>query len=249
MNHYLNITRLSNLIKREVLTNAKAMLIILGAISGVVLFIFTISALNKNTHGTHVPLFASTFMVTGLVLSSLAYRDLLNKNKSYAYLTLPVSNLERLISMLFITTLIYIITYIVYYFLLSTILNAFASYFTQQDFEAFDVADTIVWKTIKIYLVVQSVFLLGAASFKKFPLPLTLLTLFVASIIMVLIAVGIMAAFTYDMRLNDIDFNLPSYLDRRYGLDFERISKIVFWYLLAPFCWFVTYLKLKEKEV
>ena len=261
LDYHFNLKRFGYLLKRESFVNLKLFIIALGAISGILLIVFLVTVLQwDNQTGKltdtrwdfHTYFFIPPYIIIGVLFTSLAYKDLLHVNKKYSYLTLPVSNFERLISMLLLTTVVYTALFIVYYFVLSLLLNGLGVIISPREFFLFDITAEPVVKAIKLYLVIQSIFLLGAAAFRRFPFLFTLLTLFltaVALIVITLIAARIIFA---DYFVNNININF----DGDISLDMENFLKNsvenladAFWYVLAPFCWFITYLKLKEREV
>ncbi len=257
-NQYIDLRRLGNLIKREGLVNYKLFAIALGGISGILLILFLATAYGFNVDGEtrwdlHYPFFFVTFVVLGVGFTSMAYKDLLQVNKAYGYLTLPVSNVERLISMLFLTSIVFAVFYTLYYWVFAAILNGIGSLYTSLDFITFNPFNEMVIKAVKLYIVLQSIFLLGAASFKRFPFLFTMLTLFVATVILITITgLTVRVAFA-EFITNNIEVNpeklMPEGIRRFLEEDAEKVARFIFWYLLAPFCWFITYLKLKEREV
>ncbi len=258
LNQYFDFKRFGYLLKREGLVNFKLFGIALGAISGILLVLFLATAYGFNEDGEikwdlHYPFFIVTFVVLGVGFTSLAYKDLLQVNKAYAYLTLPVSNLERLISMLLLTSVVFTAFYVLYYWIFAAILNGIGGLYTDLNFVTFDPTNEIVVKAVKMYIVLQSIFLLGAASFKRFPFLFTMLTIFVAVVIFVTVT-GLTIRVVYADFINqNIEINPDRYISdgvqKFMEENLEKIARFTFWYVLAPFCWFITYLKLKEREV
>lgn len=262
LDFYFEGRRFYNLIKREVYSHLKFLLMSIGAISAVILIIYAISITAMESDGTplivpwdgHVPMFIASLIILGILFTSNAYKDLLRTHKRYAYLTLPASNLEKFLSMWLLTTVGFTLVYIIYYYLLSSLLNSMGMLITGREFIFFDVTEMHVVKGIKVYLVVQSVFLLGAASFNSLPLLKTLLVLFLAGIsyaILTSLSGAIIFADLFNgdqLKIGPESFsgNLRSFLD---GDNIERIFRTLFYYVLAPVCWIITYLKIKEREV
>lgn len=260
LDFYFDPKRFGYLIKREGHANVKLFLIALGAISGLLLIIFLItvfqwdnrSRLVDATWDMHQYFFIPPYLIVGVLFTSLAYKDLLHVNKTYAYLTLPVSNFERMLSMLLLTTVIYTAFFILYYSVYATLLNALGMMISQLEFAFFDPTVAPVPKAIKLYLVIQSVFLLGAAAFKKFPFLFTLLTLFLAAVALIIVTLILVRIIFADHFVSNVRLEMNRHISsdmEHYLADVLKILENAFWYALAPLCWVITYLKLKEREV
>ena len=260
LDYYFDVKRFGYLLKRESFSNLKLFLIALGAVSGILLIIFLITVLQwKNGKlvdyrwEAHQYFFIPPYVIIGVLFTSLAYKDLLHVNKAYAYLTLPVSNFERTVSMLLLTTVVYTVLFIVYYLVFSTLLNALGMMISPREFAFFDFTSEPVIKAIKLYLVIQSVFLLGAAAFKKFPFLFTLLTIFLAAVTLIIITLISVRLLFAEYFGSNMDINMKDYVSKDLQNflteDLAKILETVFWYILAPVCWVITYLKLKEREV
>ena len=260
LDYYFDVKRFGYLLKRESFSNLKLFLIALGAVSGILLIIFLITVLQwKNGKlvdyrwEAHQYFFIPPYVIIGVLFTSLAYKDLLHVNKAYAYLTLPVSNFERTVSMLLLTTVVYTVLFIVYYLVFSTLLNALGMMISPREFAFFDFTSEPVIKAIKLYLVIQSVFLLGAAAFKKFPFLFTLLTIFLAAVTLIIITLISVRLLFAEYFGSNMDINMKDYVSKDLQNflteDLTKILETVFWYILAPVCWVITYLKLKEREV
>ncbi|MDN5214316.1 hypothetical protein QQ020_19715 [Fulvivirgaceae bacterium BMA12] len=261
LDSYFDIKRFGYLLKKEVFSNLKLFIIALGAMSGILLIIFLVDIidwendgyLNRSLWNNHMFFFIPPYLIIGVLFTSLAYKDLLQVNKAYAYLTLPVSNFERALSMLLMTTVIYTIFFIVYYMVFSTLLNGLGMIITAREFGWFDVTAEPVVMAIKLYLVIQSIFLLGAAAFKKFPFLFTLLTIFLAAVALIILTVTLANFMFSEFFHTDNRIDVPDFISKDLQnfieYDLPVILENVFWYVLAPVCWVITYLKLKEREI
>ena len=260
LDYYFDLKRFGHLLKRESFSNLKLFVIALGAVSGILLIVFLISVLQWDNSGrlidtrweAHQYFFIPPYIIIGVLFTSLAYKDLLHVNKAYAYLTLPVSNFERTLSMLLMTTVVYTVLFVIYYWLFSVLLNALGMIISPREFVFFDFTAEPVVKAIKLYLVIQSIFLLGAAAFKKFPFLFTLLTIFLAAVALIIITLISVRLIFAEYFVSSVNMDMDDYISE----DMENFLKGVvksletaFWYGLAPFCWVITYLKLKEREV
>lgn len=240
----LYITRLGLFVRRQVIINIHSFWIALGAIVGILLLISVlVSYFDPDDVASLQGLYLVVFHLGGYIFTSKIYSELHAPNKSYALLTLPVSNLEKIIGGWLITSPLYILVYIVFMFLLTSInsliaghTSAFAHIFSQ------DVLDSV-----KIYLVLQTVFFLGACTFKGNNFLKTLLSIF-----LFFMAVG---AFTLILGL--ISFGGTSIHIENVSPEFQYfmtdvftpVITFIFWYILGPFMLVVSYFKLKERQI
>ncbi|MEO9966511.1 MAG: hypothetical protein ABJF11_12015 [Reichenbachiella sp.] len=195
----------------------------------------------------HTQAYSFTLIVGGFVLTSLSFNDLSDSLKSQTYLSLPASIFEKFLSMWLMTSMGWIVLYSFTYYLYTLVANPIGLFIDgNMKFENFDPLSKHAVSTIKYYFVLQGVFLVGAAHFKGYVFPKTLFT-----IILIGLIVGLLMYFSmYDLMLeSDECFSDSSSFE---GMAIDRIWNMAawsFWWLLAPFCWVMTYLGLKDREV
>jgi hypothetical protein len=193
----------------------------------------------------HTSGFAFTLLIGGFILSSLAYRDLGNELRRYNYLTLPVSSFEKFLSMWLLTSVGWILAYTLVYSIYTVLANAVGQIvFDHLTFVPFDPLGPESTRTMRFYFVLQGIFLAGAAQFRGYPFPKTLLVLVLVG------AVG--GVIMYLVMKGYLDFDMSSDPNLFDGMPSERFKNILvwmFWWLLAPLCWVLTYLGLREQEV
>jgi len=229
----LNFKRVFQLMKIDVVTHKKTILLTAITIA-LALVLFPV-------HVTSTPstyfflLFAGGFIITGF-----SFKDLHQPQKAHQYLTLPASHLEKWTSKWLLTSVIYAIALFVVYYgfaLLGLVVNQFIF---NKVLILFNPLTPAIWITICKYIILQSIVLLGAVIFKKNVLIKLALCLgalmFVVSTLTMLFTQlfcpqcnigGVMQLVTVTMK----------------GAHF------LFWVALAPFCWIVSYLRLKEAEI
>jgi hypothetical protein len=184
------------------------------------------------------------FFIGGIILTSPIFKELHYPNRSYSFLSLPASTLEKLIGSWLLTSPLYIIVFTLISFviyLISLLIAgapfAFSNFFTES-----------YGDTISNYLVIQTIFLWGACYFRKNNLLKTLL-----SIIMLFIAVAI-----YTVLLKNLFFGpgggfVVTVGDFQvYSEEFKNTFVLVMKFLfsaLGPYMLLVSYYTLKERQV
>jgi hypothetical protein len=196
---------------------------------------------------THPGSFAFTLITGGFILSSLTFNDLSNPLKRYDYLTLPASTLEKFISMWFLTCVCWVVVFTFAYIVYSLIANAIGHLlFRNMTYLAFDPLGKIPLSAIKYYIVLQGIFLIGAVHFKGYVFPKTIFALLLFGLVC-----GIIFYFTMS-DLFQFDGEYISEYSSMKGTTLYQVWLVIqwlFWWMLAPLCWVITYLGLKEQEV
>lgn len=176
--------------------------------------------------------------VGGFSLTSVAFKELHNSELAYQYLTLPCSNFERFLSKLLLTSLVYALALLALYTGF-VVLHYTLSMISLNHYDFLDAFIGLSWQSIAKYIVLDAVVLLGAAFFKRHVIIKTLLSVF--SILTVFsIATGSLSLQLYP-------FWVPGVLQHADGL--SQLVFYSFWIALAPFCWLVTYQRIRECEI
>ena len=253
---YFDISRFWLLLKMELFRSKSAVgmtiVITFGVLFFIDLMLSTLVEQNKVIHD-HTESYAFTLMIGGFILSSLAFNDLSNTLRSYNYLTLPSSTLEKVISMWLLTSFGWIIMFTITFTFYTMIANPIGHLiFNRVSFQAFNPVGEFAMTTMKAYFVLQGIFLVGATRFKGYALPKTLFVL----LLFAMFCITIIYFTLGDLFLGDhecfYDENGVVQCELIDAMAIHRIWHIIqwlFWWVLAPVCWVIAYLGLKEKEV
>lgn len=250
-NNIFDLKRLFLLLRRQVFSNLKNLLIAFGGVSGFLLFITLLVAFfNPDALAGLSGLYFSVMFVGGYIFTSNIYAELHSIQRSYNYLTLPVSVTERLVSGWLITGVLFPIaslltmTLIV---LLSNLIIHFAIDISPVQ-GVFSSNGMNAWKS---YLITQSVFLLGAAYFRKNNFLKTILALFL--IVFVLnVYTGLLGWALLGFKDGFITLNehtISSNLENIFTNLIPSIFTFIYHWLVIPFFLITTWFALKERQV
>jgi hypothetical protein len=245
------INRLYLLIQRQLIINKKNLLIAFAACFGTILTVFLLIIYGSSII-QYQPLLAISFSVIfmgGYIFTSIGFNELHSPEKAYQYLTLPATTLEKLLSVWLLTSLIYILVSFVLIGIIILIGNLFALAIGVSTMGIGSITEVPVFTIIGIYLVTQTVFLLGSCFFRKNNFLKTLLALFVFGFALAIYMGinGMIIFHSFNFSINDQN---TSESFRQFMTDtFPFIMKIVFSYLVAPFFLVVSYYVLKERQV
>ncbi len=262
MDTYFNFPRFLLVLKRDLFENAKTalfgMLTILSIFS-FILAMISFQATNKDLYDGNATFYMTGFFIVGLFFSGMAFKDFRNKEKAMSYLMIPASSLEKLLSMLFLSTVGFIVSYTILFeaFNLLNIL-IIKSFPHNLSLSLFNPFIPEVWEAIMIFLPIQAVFLVGAATFRKVPLFYTALYFFIFLLIYGFAATILMKFYTGSLSISEFGDNSSIYFSSSNGDSGEKsVNDILsvqtflffFSYLLAPIFWVVAWFKINEKEV
>jgi hypothetical protein len=251
-NSFFDINRLKYLIIRQLNINYKTMLIASGAIAGFLMFIGTVILGFNNRElderailGMVLP----TLIIVGLISTSVVFSELNSPHRGYLYLTLPASAFEKLISSWLVTSIFYVIFGMIMLFILNLYYILIAEVFGSYSPPLINIFSGEVLKPFGIYMVVQSIFLLGAIYFRRVNFLKTILAWFVF-IMLISVYTGLLGKILFN------HFAVDSHdLNRSFELKFTienqiiPITKYLFWIAVAPFFLTVSYFRLKERQV
>ncbi|MBN2658820.1 MAG: hypothetical protein JXR86_17330 [Spirochaetales bacterium] len=267
MTNIFSLSRLFKLIRKDLLSEYKSLAIWLSSAAGVMIVISALNILIYKLNGTdlngsqfHFVFYILLLFPGGYILSASMFKDVHDKVRNIYWLTLPGSTLEKMVSRLLISSLFYAILLTLLYPLLALLSESFNLLLFGIRHSWFNPFNRAILKLIPYYIVTQSIFFAGAATFRKHPFAKTLLSLTLFQI-----ALSILSALLARLILGNLFHSISNFqfsdgdLMRYTGSTISSITgtgkilvvaaKVFFWGILAPFFYVFAYFKLAEKEV
>lgn len=239
--------RLIHLIKKSVYeskSNTLRLYIIMLGIFGVV---YTISMLNG---AIPINVLSALYFVglftLGVFASGMAFANFRNKERTMNYLSLPASNFEKFLSEFLISTLGFLLSYTLIFYLFNALV-VFVSKSYHVEVEFFNLFDSNFLKNIRSFLIMHAVLFAGAATFKKVPPLNTGFYLFIIGIVLVLYTSLFAWIFINGMENTGIHIE-GEFEETIMGEKMFQIARFAFFYLWAPIFWTVAFFKVKEKQ-
>jgi len=251
MNNMFDIKRVYLLIIRFLRMYTSPALIAFTAVSALLLVILLLTSIDLQINDeTFLGITLPFLMLGGYIFSSMAYPELNSSVKGNFYLTLPASPLDRLAAGWLLTGPAYVILSMVLLFLLSLLTAIFGSTVFGYPFMLHNIFEENVIKVFGIYLVTQTLFLTGAAYFKRFNFFKVILSIVVVGFVVSAYS-GILSLLVFGG--SGFNGSFPGDADPITKAFFEQtfpdIAAFVFWGLMGPFFLLVTYFRIKEREV
>jgi len=239
------------LMKRDLHTQWRNAFLALAAAIAVIIVLGVLVAWQGDTRQFHDILFPLLFLPGGYILTSRSFSDLHHKASIRHFILLPAGAGEKTLSRLLFSGPCYLLLAIFGY----SIAALCAHFLTLLLFRNAIPFFTPFTRNLRFlydnYLASQSLFFLGAAWFRKNHFLKTVLTLTLLSFFFSLL--GLLAqrlAFGGLYQLNHLDPSIfRPLLGRGLMEGLIRCAKIFYWGILPPFCWLVSWLRIREAEV
>jgi len=259
-NIQFNSRRTGLLLRNEFLRGSKNILIIAGAVTGVLLIINVASGNTADQWDFHSVFFPITLLIGGIIAASRSFSVLYNKQKGIEYLLLPASMFEKFVAKLIFSTVGYILMALAGYFIFSLIGSGLSFLAFGRGHGVFNPFTREVWQMIALYVATSSVVFFGSVYFKKLPLVKTILMLcgiaigyaVLSAVIFRFLFWGFFDGF---ILVNDEMMNLfriQAGMSAQFMNFFENlysVLKVIFWFIVPAFFWVLTFLRLRETEV
>jgi hypothetical protein len=268
-NGILDGRRFGRLLLRELAGSYRGLLIAMAAVGGALVIISALAAMGHaagaasggGISGLHLWFFRNMLFLGGFILTSMAFRELRQGGGGIFYFTLPGSLLEKLLAKLLLTSLGYALGCAIFLSaaaavsqLINVVLFGFGN-------GLFNPLDPVVLRMGAVYLVTQSVFLLGSIWFRKLAFLKTVLWILIISVgalVVFAVAARIFLAHPLwaggSLQLNFGSGGFSGMFGRGPGgpaniVGVRTAGQVAMFGLLAPVCWLAAYFRLGETEV
>ncbi|TVR06769.1 MAG: hypothetical protein EA403_00485 [Spirochaetaceae bacterium] len=232
-----------------------------GATFGGLMLVYLIGLASGRAAGFHEGMFPLVLLGSGTIVTSLAFIDLHLQHRSQAFLMLPVSALDRVIERILTTNVLFVIALALAYGLFSLIAAGIAELLVGRSFGFYLPLSGRGLMAIRRYTLIHAVFLFGAVYFRGKNLLKTLLSLavlgmivFAVTAVLVWLAFGdyreLMRRGMYSgMVFGDgvLTDQVVKITDFMHGIG--RVVRFALVYVMTPFLWVLTWLRLRETEV
>lgn len=242
-----------HLVFRDLYMNKKSALIFSGVLVGLLSLFGSIAKMDQSGADPefHTMWYGTFFFIFGIFQTGGVYTEFAQPATRQDYLLLPASHLEKWVSRWFRTLPFYIIGFTVIYWIASWVMNIICLVAFGEIYLSFQPFQQNIFDFWQIYIVIHAVFMIGAIQFNKTATMKTALTLFI-----LLFSVSIIGGAVAWILFQNIaesgmvvepsfSFNLSEHTNYWLG----KTGQILLWLILVPLFWWISYLKLNEKEV
>ncbi|MDY8135642.1 hypothetical protein [Aquimarina sp. 2201CG5-10] len=191
--------------------------------------------------------FGKLYIILGILFTFKLLKEAQYQKTNHLYFALPISSLERVITIWFTASILYTIVFSIVSFIIGQSAILTASMFSDADFHLLSISDSY-WNTVRFYFLIQPIFLYGALRFNKNRLGKTLL--FILLLIFTLIIFNMMLYgmlnYGYDVFSGE---ELASEAFYEAGEDFSGVGQWVFTGFFITLLLLASYFRFIEKEV
>lgn len=241
--------RLYLLIRNDLMVQFKTSLVILGSILLGLTLISLLSNIDRDVSSLHQGSFRVLLVLGGFILTSSAFKTLHQRNQVGFYLLLPASTMEKFLSRLILTSIGYVFGLSCLYFIFSLLAAGISGLLFNEVLPIFDPFQLKNLELMGLYIITQSIFIVGAIQFKSLHFIKTLASSWVILMILFMFTI-FMVWLIFDKPLNGLHFNFTaSDFDPLFFEPAVTIFKYFLCFGIAPFFWLIAFLKLKEYEV
>jgi hypothetical protein len=245
--------RLASLLRNEAKSLSRSWLIVSALLVGALVLVNEFVSADEIGGVVYLAWFFGALFVWGTIASSLSFTALHDKSTNAAYLLLPASALEKTLAPLLFMTIGLVVYLLVFMTVTSAGIETVNRLVSGRRNGIFDPFDRNLWQTwaIPSYIVVQSWFFLGAAWFRSAHYIKTVLAIVIG--LCALVFLTAMAAWVAGFAVIDLphvevrpDFGYWLFLSRPW----LRPLFAIIWFVVVPiFCWYLTWLRVKETQV
>ena len=245
--------RIYLLIRNAIVLNRSSILISTAALAGVLILISLADAYGSLSPHFHRNAYLIVFFPAGFLLTSRTFKTLHDPVKGYAWLLLPASNLEKALSRILLTTLIYIVGSLVVYLLFSFVCEGLNQVILGRRHPFFNPLDRVILNCVLTYISIQAPFLIGAVYFKKHALSKTVLflsgALIVLGVCILAAAWSILGGQVSGPDVKNLFYSWENSDMTPFGRALINGIKVIFWLVVPVFSWTVCFFRHKETEL
>ena len=245
MSEQLSLQRLTWVLRNDVVRSYRSALVISGTAALVALVVSLWGAYDGDVgQGAlfYRVFFIAALFAWGTIATSAAFADMHGRGTNASFLLLPASALEKTLSRLLIHTVGLIAYLLVFTTVLSLVFEGINTVWIGERREFFSPLDDTAWLVVPHFIVAQALFFLGAAWFRKVHFVKT-----VGAAIGIVIGLAAIAALLgWLVGSSCLNADCGEFVLWDWVAD---AAPVAYFYLLAPFCWFVAWLRVTETQV
>lgn len=249
----LSPARVYFLIRNAIVLNKSSILFSTAALAGILSLLSLFDTYGSCSPMFHRNAYLVIFFPVGILLTTRAFRDLHDPVKGYSWLLMPASSLEKTLSRILLTTLVYSFGSLVIYLLFSLFSEGINMLVLRRCHFMLNPFDPVILKSIGVYMAVQAPFLTGAVYFKKHSLSKTILFLTFSVLI---IGLGILIAIRLIFGEGFFWWDIQNLFYSDEHDDFTAVgsgiintAKFLFWFAVPSISWTICYFRYRETEL
>lgn len=245
-----SLSRIGQFIRRD-LTIHKSTFITGFLVTAVLLFLFCILNMVWDKQlglEEFFGIFGLFYIPMGILFTFSLFKEFNDTKSNHLYLSLPISIPERLAAKWFTVTVIYTGVFSLVALLVGMLAIAVGTVIFNANFNVLSIFTEHYWNVLKVYFVIQPIFLVGAITFAKNRIGKTILLLGLLVLGFLLFNFILFAIFNHSYGVFSGETIGSEAIDKA-GEDLSVMGKWFYSLLFGPIMLAVAYFKMTEKEV
>jgi len=260
-NRYFTPRRFSLVLKKDVAAGSRSILLTAVSVAGVIFLITFLAGIRPGGEDIHPGIWAGFLMTGGFITTSLMFREMHSKDRAHDWHMLPASSMEKFISRLLLSSIGWIIGCTAVYWAASSLGEGVNRIVFGHGNPFFNPFTSFALQGVLHYCILQSVFLLGAAYFRKAHFIKTILFITLFYIVLGILGLLLLKLFFWNVftweifsengmpSIGWINWDVIEMETERYFMGFARVMKVIYFSVFAPVLWIIAYFRVVEKEV
>ena len=259
MNEHFSWLRLGLLIRNDFVSGYRLYLNAFAVVAiGMLLNSIPAAGFGYMKEGFYYNWFTGMVVIWGSIHASLMFTELYDKKRNEAWLLLPASALEKTLARYLQGSVFFILQNLIFVTAAALVIESFNLFMFGRNNGLFNPFNPRVWDAIGIFMVIQPIYFLGGAWFRRARWFKTVITIFVLNFVLGMVAVVaflILFAGYYsghgwilpsDMTLDGSGLNENAAM--LFGATVIFL-KVLCYGVMPLFCWYVAWLRVKETQV
>jgi len=256
-NNYFSVKRFLKTISTDLLSNAQNLSLAAGSLCGVLIFILSYYASVNEANHYWPGIYSAVFFIAGLVVTGMLFGELSNKSRSFFYLLIPASIIEKFLSKIIIALVLFPVSLICLFFLISEAAGVLSAILFESEVSTFYPLNDEFLKGLKFFFIFSPMFIFGSVYFNGQALLKTIVSIGVTVIVLYLIF-----AIEWKLLFWDHSNFLSIKLSKEYMFT-QAASKVIYplfefsieafsifiKYIFAPLFIILSFIAFKEREV
>lgn len=202
--------------------------------------------------------FTGLIIVWGSIHASLMFTELHDKKRNEAWLLLPASALEKTLARYLQGSVFFILHNLIFVTVAALLIEGFNMLVFGRNNGLFNPLNSRVWHDIGVFMMIQPIFFLGGAWFRRARWFKTVISVFLIALILSVFA-GIAFLILFSGYFDGNGWTLPqnitlggSGLNEHVAMLFDGtviFLKVLCFGIMPSFCWYVAWLRVRETQV
>lgn len=187
LTNYFSIKRFLKTISTDLLSNAQNIFLAAGSVCAVLIFILSYYASIGEANHFWPGIYSAVFFIAGLVVTGMLFGELSNKSRSFFYLLIPASIIEKFLSKIIIALVFFPVILICLFYIISEAAGVLSTILFESEINTFNPLNSEFLKGVKFFYTFSPMFIFGSVYFSGQSLLKTVISIGITTVMLYLI--------------------------------------------------------------